>query len=538
MKSLFSFFLFFITIAVFAGNEPINSNARLQSVTVYTAGAEMNHLATANLKQGTNTLVIEQLSSAIDLNSVQVKVNGAVTILGTEFSNNYLVGEGKNPKVKHIEDSIATLEKLVSKYTLTINNDSGLLEVLKANREIKGTQTGLSVAELIKMMDYYKAKSLELQSEIAQLIEKRGLLKDRVDTLDNQLEDEKQKNTTTTGRLVLQLLVADAGKYDFEMSYIATNAKWYPFYDIRVDDIKNPINLIYKANISQETGLDWKQVKLTLSTATPGQSKKAPELSPWFLSYKYQAYAKGMMSAMPNADNKNLQEVVVVGYGALKRTSRKVNKLEDHVKVSDNILSLTFDVDIPYDIPTNGKEQMVVLKTYTIPANYKHFAIPKLDKDVYIMAQITNWEQFNLLPGDANVIFENTYTGKTFLDPNGIQDTLNLTLGRDKRIAVKRDKLVDFSSVKFLGSNKLQRFTYETTIKNNKKQAINLDLKDQFPLSTNKEIEVELIDANDATINNDTGLLNWQLNIPAGESKKVKFTYTIKYPKDKAINLN
>jgi uncharacterized protein (TIGR02231 family) len=161
-----------------------------------------------------------------------------------------------------------------------------------------------------------------------------------------------------------------------------------------------------------------------------------------------------------------------------------------------------------------------------------------LDKDVYLLAEIADWGKLNLMPGEANIIFEGTYVGKSFIDPNSTNDTLNLTLGRDKRVVVKRDKLIDYSSVKFLGSNKLQKFTYQLTVKNTKKEAINLLLKDQFPLTTNKEIEVELIDDGGAEVNTDIGVLNWKLNLAAGETRKIKFTYSVKYPKDKVLNLN
>ena len=134
--------------------------------------------------------------------------------------------------------------------------------------------------------------------------------------------------------------------------------------------------------------------------------------------------------------------------------------------------------------------------------------------------------------------FEGTYVGKTFIDPSSTNDTLNLTLGRDKRVVVKREKLIDYSSVKFLGANKLQKFTYQITVKNTKKEAIQLQLKDQFPLTTNKEIEVELIDDGGAIVNSDLGVLNWKINLAAGESKKIKFSYSVKYPKDKTLNLN
>ena len=543
-KLLLAVSILFATTA-FANDDRTIGNAHLQSVTVDRSGAEMVHTATATLKEGRNELVIDQLANTIDVNSIQVKVSDGITILGTEFGNNHLSSPVNITRVNVLEDSLEVLNKMIAKLDLGIVNITQLQDVLKANRDIKGSQTGVSVAELIKFIDYYKAKTTELQTELAQLQDKKQKLIVISRKIQSEIDEEQNKNVSTTGRITLQLQVSEAGKYSFEVSYIALNASWNPFYDLRVDDIRNPIKLVYKANISQTTGKDWKQVKLSLSTAAPNQSGTAPQLNPWFLGYIYpRTKTRAMAKQNMMATEPSLDEVVVVGYGAMKKSdvsgnvnSPKVKKLEDYVSVSDNTLNVTFDVDVLYDIPTNGKELTAVLKTYQVPATYKHFAIPKLDKDAYIIADILDWEKLNLLPGNANVILEGTYTGKTFIDPNTSQDTLSLTLGKDKRVAIKRDKLVDYSSVKFLGSNKLQKFTYEITVKNNKKDAINLDLKDQFPLTTNKEIEVELLDAGGASTNNDSGVLNWLVTIPAGESKKFRFTYSIKYPKDKIVNV-
>ncbi|MGZ3923026.1 MAG: mucoidy inhibitor MuiA family protein, partial [Flavisolibacter sp.] len=212
--------------------------------------------------------------------------------------------------------------------------------------------------------------------------------------------------------------------------------------------------------------------------------------------------------------------------------------LEDYVSVTDNELNVTFDIDLPYDVPSNGKEQTATLKDYAVKALYKYYAVPKLDKDAYLLADVPEWESLNLLPGEANIIFEGTYVGKSFIDPSSTSDTLSLTLGRDKRVVIKKDKVVDFSSVKFLGSNKVQRFTYELTVKNNKKDTVRMTLKDQYPLSTNKEIEIELLDDGGAAVSPEIGLLNWQLQLNPGEVKKVRFSYSVKYPKDKMVALN
>ncbi len=539
MKKLIVLLLLTTTLVCFAKDDKTTVSAKLNAVTIFRSGVEMNHQTVANLKAGNNELVIDQLSNSLDVNSIQVKISDAITLLGTEYSNNYVATGNKSPRVKDLEDTLAELRKTLNKYQQSLNNIAELQKVLQLNREIKGTQNGLSVAELIKLMDYFKQKTIELQTEQTNTEEKKNKLQEQIDKLAVQLNDERLKNNGSNGRITLQLVVADAGKYSIEISYISYNARWTPFYDLRVDDLKLPIKLIYKAQISQTTGIDWKQVKLSLSTANPGQTGEAPILKSWFLSYispyGYSRSPEYASNTIPTLKSMSMDE----SFGSTGDSKSKARKpLENYVTVSDYSLNVSFDIDVPYDIPTNGKQQTAVLKTYQMPAVFKHYAVPKLDREAYILAEITDWEKLNLLPGSANVIFEGTYTGKTFIDPNSSQDTLNLTIGKDKRVVVKRDKLVDFSSTKFLGSNKLQKFTYEITLKNNKKETINLQLKDQFPLSTNKDIEVDLIESNGAVLNNDIGVYNWQLAIPANESKKIRFTYSIKYPKDKQLNLN
>jgi hypothetical protein len=609
MKQISLFLVLFFSANLFANDDKNTVNASLKSAIIYRSGAELTHDAKALLQQGNNELVIDGVSNGIDINSIQIKVPSAVTMAGIEFQNYYLKPNIASPRVKAMLDSIEKIQLEISKIQTAITTTIELLQVLKANRYIKGTQTGLSVAELMKLMDYYKIKSFELQSDLAQQNTVLKKAQEQVQRLNNQVQEEEQKNAKSTGRLVLQLNAVLAGNYNFTISYITPNAYWTPFYDIKVNDINSPIRLVYKAKMFQTTGLDWKQVKLSLSTATPSQWGNAPVLQSWFLAYVNPInYYNNQLSKIniiqsfsKDEEASKLSEVIVTGYGAVGSASNirlrgvgSVNKsaeplyivngtemsaseatkinpnsikkidvlkdenatsiygsrasggaivmtlkdgLDDYITVSESTLNLNYDIDLPYDIASNGKEQTATLKEVDVPANYKFFAVPKLDKDVYLLAEITNWEKLNLLPGDANIIFEGTYVGKSFIDPNASTDTLNLTLGKDKRVAIKREKLADFSSVKFLGSNKLQKLTYELTVKNNKKEAINLLLKDQYPLSTNKEMEIELLENNDAMINSETGVLTWKLSLAAGESKKIRFSYSVKYPKDKIINL-
>jgi TonB-dependent SusC/RagA subfamily outer membrane receptor len=608
MKKVLMVICAVISINVYANDERNIVPSELKTATVYKSGAELTHTANASLKQGNNELVVDNIANQLDINSIQIKTASAVTLMGIEFNNNYLIPVEKSFRVKMLEDSVEKLQIKRTDLSNALANNDELYQVLKTNRDIKGTQTGMSVLELTKLMDYYKIKLAEIQETKSSLSEKIKKIDDAKNKLQNQINEETKKNTTTAGRLVLQLSVAIAGKYDFTISYIANNAFWTPYYDVRVDDIKSPMKLITKAKISQTTGIDWKQVKLSLSTSLPSQWGDAPLFSAWYLAYINPVYRMDKRLAAMNsiqpmgAYKTQADEVVVTGYGTpgsgsdirtrgitsiqanneplyivngaeMSKTDyskispssiKKVDVLkdanatsiygsrgangviiitlkdgmDDYVSIADNTLNFAYDIDLPYDVPTNGKAQTATIATQEINAGYKHYAVPKLDKDVYLLAEIADWGKLNLMPGEANIIFEGTYVGKSFIDPNSTNDTLNLTLGRDKRVIIKRDKLIDYSSVKFLGSNKLQKFTYQLTVKNAKKEAINLLLKDQFPLTTNKEIEVELIDDGGAEVNSDLGVLNWKLNLAAGETRKIKFTYSVKYPKDKMLNLN
>lgn len=581
-----------------AGDDKNIVSSTLKSAMVYRIGAELTHTAKATLSQGNNELVIDNISNRIDVNSLQIGSNGNVTVLSVEFSTNFLRPEKKLPIVKKLEDSLEAVNDEITKVQVILKTDQELLDLLKANKEIRGSQNGVSVAELTKMMEYYKTKTLELQNEISRYKEKEKKLQAITNKITQQITEEEQKNYKTIGKLLLQLYCPLAGQYDFNISYVTPAASWKPTYDLRVQNINKPVDLAYKAKLAQSTGLDWDKVKLSLSTSIPAQHNNAPEIKSWFLRYQqdYSRLDKDDMSpykgnryeevvAAPIMETK---EITVRGNASLKKKSGgdpiyvvngaimskeefgRINpndiksievlkdataaalygslanwgaitvtlkEMSDYVGVKDNQLNVVFDIELPYDVPSNGKEQSVSLKDFKVPALFKYFSAPRLDKDAYLVGEVAGWEALNLLPGEANIIFEGTYIGKTSIDAGKVQDTMNLTFGRDKRVVVTREKLTDFSSVKFLGANKKQTFTYEITVRNNKKEAVQMELKDQYPLSTDKDIEVELLQYDGAAKNDETGILTWKTQLAPGEIKKYRLSYSVKYPKDKVIDL-
>ncbi len=586
-----------------AAETPTHVPSQLTSATIYRNAAEMNHTARVQLRKGSSSILLEDLSNNVDINSIQIHCSDPVTILSVEFSKQFLKPESRTALEKKLMDTLETANHQLARLEVQLRADNELLTLLRANKEIRGTQSGLSVTELMKMMEYFKQQTLELENDLLALREKETILQENINKLRNELSEAEQKNTRTSGSLTLQILSAAAVTAEFTISYITPTAGWIPSYDIRADNINKPLKLLYKAKITQATGLDWKQVRLSLSSAQPREQGNAPVLRTWFLKYSdpwsdladsvldKRASIRGALSG--KLSGAQLDEVVVTALGvkrgghlseepqepiyivngktmsaeqfndidqraiknirvlkdreatALYGTAAAAGavvvtlreELDDYVAVSDNQLNVTFDIDVPFDMASNGKEQQIILKQYDMPAGFIYYAAPKLSPDAFLLGEVTDWGKFNLLPGEASIIFEGTFVGRTLINPASTMDTLNLTLGRDKRVVVNREKISDFSSVKFLGSNKKQVFSYELTVKNNKKDAVVMVLKDQYPISSSKEIEAELLESTGASVNKETGLLTWKLQIQPGEIRKLRISYSVKYPKDRTLRL-
>ena len=433
--------------------------------------------------------------------------------------------------IKRVRDSIMLIEKEMGKIANEKVSYSKTIDLLDKNQNVAGQNSGLNVTELIKLVDYYRAKRNELSNLVDTLIEKENKLKDKLSKLNSKLELNTQKQEKTSqGKLVLQVMTDAASSVNLDINYITANASWSPFYDLRADNINSPINLMYKAKVVQNTGIDWKKVKLTLSSGNPNQNNTAPILQAWFLRYGYpRTYGY-------DNSNAKLNTVVVSGYMKKDKAEMDESSISNYTTINENQLNISFDIDIPYDILSNGKAHSVALKDLKLPATYKYYAVPKVEKEAFLLAEISEYSKFNLLPGEANIIFEGMYVGKTMINPNQTSDTLNLSMGRDKKIAIKREKIVDKSGTKFLSGYKEQTFTYDITVKNNKKEAIEMLLKDQYPISTDKEIIIELLDNGKAKVNTETGILTWDVKLNAGETKKLRISYKVKYPKDKFID--
>jgi uncharacterized protein (TIGR02231 family) len=528
----------FLVSAIGFAQKPIFTSAKVKAATVYFNAAELTQTTTVNLPAGTSEIVVKNVANYLNENTVQIGAPSSVTVLSVQFTQNYISEfevDETNPVIKKVRDSITWTKKEIEKVKIDVVSNSQAIAMLDRNQQVFGANTGLVAAELMKIVDYYRLKRSELSNANTLLAEKEAKLNEKLTLLNSKLEVNTQKEEKSSqGKLILQVMNEVAGLVNLDINYITNSASWSPFYDLRAESIKEPINMMYKAQVVQNSGVDWKKVKLTLSSGNPNQNNQAPELQSWFLVYNQPEISYGR----EQFDDK-LEEVVVVAQG-IRKEKKALGYAVASAPIQANIvetqLNVSFDIDIPYDIMSNGKAHSVALKEIKLPASYKYYAAPRVEKEAFLLAEINDYSKYNLLQGEANIIFEGMYVGKTIIKPNQTADTLNLSMGRDKKISIKREKVVDKSGTKFLSSYKEQTFTYDITVRNNKKEEVNMLLKDQYPLSSDKEITVELLDDGKAKVNSETGIMTWELKLAPNETKKIRISYKVKYPKDKIID--
>lgn len=562
---LVSIMLLFVAIKAQSSADTSKIDGIIKEATVYFGyGAELTHEAKVKVNAGTKVIVINNLSTNVDLNTLQISLPENVALLSQRYSVFYPASMPviKLKEVEKLEDSIANLQKSISRTQNLIAIEKKIIDktgvLIESSVKSAGDKT-ISSTDLLKLVEYYNAKIEKSETNIFnynQIIADQNKKINGMQQQIAQLMKDKSAKEKPYGQVFLQVLCKSADEIPVNLSYYTNNAGWTAVYDVRVNSKTNKIKLVYKAMLSQTSGIDWKKTKLTLSTGTPTFGVAAPILSPWYL----QLYVPGIYSDLRkravqgNAMRNNIQssisgkvaglEVVTSGYGAYRINDEALaevktvdpSTLGQYTTLSQGQLNSNFEIDLPYDVPSDGQLQYVTIKDKEIRAIFKNYAVPRIDKEAYLLAEIADWESLDLLPGDANIIMDDTYIGRSLIDPNTTADTLNLALGRDKRVEVKRSLVKELSSLKSSGGSNKQIFTYEIVVKNNKAADVNLLLKDQIPLSTIKEVEISLNEDNsNADVNKETGVLSWKLDLKPGEIKKLRFSYTVKYPKDKKI---
>jgi hypothetical protein len=478
--------------------------------------------------------------------------------------------------------------------------------------------------------------------------------------LEQEIISQRSKPVINYSEIIVEIDVEKETDASFFFNYISPNASWKPYYDMRSDGIGKPIKLEAKALVSQNTGIEWKNVDMVLSTNDPYENSKEPVVAPWYINYnnypqqKYQTqrnlptidysgekiqgevidantgepmpFTKISFPSNPSigvisdfdgkftvsvprnerqiiasfvgyqsstlpinapyikfflvADEVNLEEVVVMSddesynstitrediarmpvrsangnantvkngkyrgrkksyapayEGNKKAEDKKANYAQTNVVKKD--LRMEYQIQSKMTIPTDGMDHRVQIDNFDLNASYEYHTAPKIDPAVFLAAQVTGWEKLNLLSGESNIYFDGTYIGKSYIDVNSTKDTLSFSFGKDAKVIVERTKVKDKSSKKVIGSRQKYEVTWEIRMRNNGGAAIPIVVKDQFPISTNNDIKVKNGEFGTAKLDEKTGILVWNLNLPLGGSQNLQFGYSVDYQKGYTLYL-
>ncbi|MEH6704842.1 MAG: mucoidy inhibitor MuiA family protein [Galbibacter orientalis] len=618
IKKITLFFILLINITTAQNIIQKEIDTDVSSATVFLDGAQIIRNKSIYLEKGTYEIKFQNLSPYVEEKSINMGAIGEkLTILSVNLQKSF-TEEYKNPT--NIVKLKIALEKLESKrileqtYLDVVHED---IAFLKENRNLNGKNEALSVSNLKEASNFFNSRLTNLKLKEIEHYKTINELNNDINNTKKQINEFSKENNFDLSDIIVKIENKEASNIQFNLSYLVKNAGWYPTYDLKASSTKTPIQIVYKANVHQDTKVDWKNVKLAFSSSNPNTSAIPPKLKTYYLDYnlpppsynqtinevsglildeensplpgayvilqgttigtttnfdgKYSlsvpnenqnleiSYIGYLTKIVPvNSSNINikmepesasLDEVVVVGYGKKQsEASNKdiINQLSGKVAgISTNNTmpktftkrnqSTTFNIDTPYSIPSNNKNNIVEMINNEIPANFHYFSIPKVEESAFLIAEITDWEKYNLLNGEANIFFENTFVGKTILELDSQNDTLSISFGKDQNINIKRERNRNLKSKTFFGGDKEELIGWTTIIKNNKNESLNLTIIDQVPITQRKEIEVTVEKTSNGKLDTQTGDVKWLLNIKPNKTEKLDLQYSVKYPKSNNI---
>lgn len=518
-------------------------------VTVYRSGAKVSSVATVRVPAGNSEVVFENLSPYFNPASLQVKIAGTPELISAVFLLKKPGPGPEHPRAAGLRDSLV----LLSDEMVRINDERQVLttetNVINSKTDQVGTISGtpatrtLTVAELRELTTFYRQRLLEIKGRLLELVIQERKTNELYRKLQETLQRLQPNTANQTGEIILKIDAPAAQSVEITCTYLITNAGWTPLYDLRSEGLDKALRLIYKANVHNQSGFDWKNVQLHLSTANPLVNNNRPIMTPVFVDFRpihvaYQ-YNQNVTKDVVTYNMAQVQTTDVARSAGAPGMPMEEVVIDEPAPDggADNLIA-TFDLAKPQTILADGEENVITVDEQTLAAEYEYHAVPKLDPAVFLLAKIADYGKYNLLPGTANIFYQETYVGQTFVNPQTVADTLLISLGRDEQITIKRVQPKDFTErKKIFNSSVRETYTYEIAVKNNKSVPIRLEILDQVPVSKQKEIEVNLEEKGGAEYTEAFGKLKWELNIPANQSKKVRFSYSVKYPKDKPVQV-
>jgi len=503
-------------------------NSDISQVTVYQNGALITRNATVELKNGRNVLVFTRLSRNIIERTIQIKGTGNYTLVSVNRTFDYLNEQQESRELKELREKAKELENAIKLLNTKLTVANKKIDFLVNNQNFSENAKYTS-AELEAVFDAYSNKLEEVSTNILQMETEQSSKQAELQKIRRQINQLTSGRQQATGEIEVIVDAAENQSSTLSLSYLMNNAGWTPVYDLKVEGTKKPATLVYKAAIRQNSGFDWNNVQLTVSSASPNENTTLPELQPWFIDfYEPEQRTKARSEEVLNSVPSQVQEMEEGG---------------DFFSVASPIAtfqsqatSFSYTIDRAFTVPSDGQKYSAVISNNELPANYSYSAVPKLSSYAFLQAHVQNWDELNLLPGTANLFLDNSYVGTSFVNPNVTSDSLSFSLGTDKSIVISRKNVRDFESRNFFGSKVRETKAFQISVRNTKPTPITLQLRDQIPIAQDEDINIDLRELNGGSLNRQTGIITWKMDIDAGQTQTIDFSYEVEYPKGKQLS--
>ncbi|NRA11217.1 MAG: DUF4139 domain-containing protein [Crocinitomicaceae bacterium] len=545
----------------------------INKATVFLSGAQVfRESKTISIKKGVNEIIIKDVSPFLNQSHVQATASGNFLILDVQYQTEYVAPSTNPPviipakiqkEINWLNDTLLFISFEKERIQFKLNNLNEEKRMVTQNQLIKSGGISDTLPEFKNVVEFYRVKLDEINELIHSWKKKQHYTNVREVKFRTRLNElnkysgnigQPTRPAKTRHHILVTTYSEAATSGKIEVNYLVPNAGWIPAYDLRADNTVDPMSITYKANVYQNSGEDWKNVHLTLSTYNQNCFTTKPTTGIWRLDYTVFVNNEIQISAETQMfQNQNTVSQVFDSQAKLKEAQSGYRKdalgnnqninfnqqfisMQSMANISQNFSNVEFDIRLPYSIKADGSQKLMVVTSKKVNADFSHYMLPRANKNAFLLARIGDWESLSLLPGKANIYFNQTIVGSTQIDPSILTDTMEVTLGRDQGIVSTRKKIGETQEKKNLGKNILKSYTFEIRVKNSSKGEINLTLEDQIPITPNEDIIIKLVDGGGAKFNKATGKITWDLVIKAGDDKILQFSYSLEHDKDKPVS--
>lgn len=541
----------------------------IKEVKLFLTSGEMLHEQEIVLEKGRNKIIFSGISAYADPQSIRFTSDGDYRLLSLSTEMDFIAAEQFNPRIGYLNDSLEKMKDKRQENEDLTGAYNAELGILNANKDIGGENQNLTVAQIKETAEFYRKRTLEINNALSKIRKDNGRLDVLIENIRFQLVELNYNENQRSNQVIVLLDIDKNMKIQSNLKYLVSDCGWAAIYDLTALDLKGPIELKYKAQVYNNTGNEWNDVDLILSTGDPRLSASHPEMTPWIINYystgeySKQKYApktvmvdyRAQAEININSANDRVYDNYVVQNGnmernqllngqfasnsfewdAMKKTKNSGNPQVAMRQIEISELTTEFVIKNKFTCPSDAKPYLVDVKQVELKASFSHISIPKLDNAAFLMANIVGWQELELIPGPTNVYFGGAYVGMSEINTRNVSDTLSLSFGRDNKVLVMRKLKNELSTKKVIGSSKKDVYQFEIVIRNNRDVPIEIEVFDQIPISRNAEITVTSDQISGAEYNMENGELKWKHTISPSNLVTMDLGYSVKYPKNYTI---